>query len=504
MEAGTAVRNREAIALILILFLTGLALWINFAPDNTWLGRDVSTRLGLDLQGGTQVLLKAVSQGDQAVTADEMATSARIIEQRVNGLGVSESVVQRSGTDRIIVELPGVKNPEQAIQTIRSTGQLEFIDPQGQYLQANTAVRTSNNPNPTALQKPAAGVSSTGGVTSTGALTSTGGISATGAVTNTAAQGPVYTSITKGGDLDSNSVKPNFGNSQSLTGGQYAVSFAYRGNSAKSLEQWTAQNNGKPMCIVIDSRVQSCATVQATLVGGSGQITTKTKADAESIYQQLKYGALPTSLQIESSRTVSASLGADSVTASLFAGVVGLVVVGLFMILYYRLPGVLAAVALLIYTAISFALYKFIPITLTLAGIAGFVLSIGIAVDANVLIFARLKEELRRGKSLRAAVDLSFKEAWPAIRDSSAATLITSVILFLFGNSFGVSIIKGFALTLGLGILISLFTAVTVTRTFLRLIVPLPLAQNPWMYELDEAPGLHQERRPEGGIAREA
>ena len=351
----------------------------------------------------------------------------------------------------------------------------------GQYLQTGQVVRTSNNPNPAALQ-------ATPGVTETAQADQT-----------------VFQSITKGTDLNSNDVQPNFGNTQNLSSGQYAVSFAYRGESAISLERWTAQNINKPMCIVLDSRVQSCATVQATLVGGSGQITTSTREEAESIYQQLKYGALPVSLGIESSRTVSASLGADSVSASLFAGVVGLVVVALFMILFYRLPGVLATLALLIYTAITFAIYRFIPITLTLAGIAGFVLSIGIAVDANVLIFARLKEELRKGMSLRKAVELASKEAWPAIRDSSAATMITSVILYIFGNSFGVSIIKGFALTLGMGILISLFTAVTVTQTFLRLIVPLRLAQNPWMFELDEAPGLHQAtRRTEGGVIREA
>lgn len=519
MEADTVVRNRNTVALILMLFLTAVALWINFAPDNTWLGRDVSTRLGLDLQGGTQVLLRAVSQGDQPVVDEAMVTARQIIEQRVNGLGVSEAVVQRSGTDRIIVELPGVRNPEQALQTIRSTGQLEFIDPQRQYLQPGTVVRTSNNPNPVALQNTTtptstgsltdtATLTDTGALTGTGALTSTGALTGTGAVTGTTApaqpEGPVYTSITKGSDLDTTSVLAPVVDTRSV-GGQYAVPFAYRGASAQSLEQWTSQNNQQPMCIVIDSRVQSCATVQATLLGGSGQISTSTREEALAIYQQLKYGALPVSLVTESSRTVSASLGADSVNASLFAGIVGLAVVGLFMILYYRLPGVLATIALLVYTALSFALYKLIPITLTLAGIAGFVLSIGIAVDANVLIFARLKEELRKGMSLRKSVDLAFKEAWPAIRDSSAATIITSVILFMFGNSFGVSIIKGFALTLGLGVIISLFTAVTLTRTLLQLIVPLPIAQNPWMFELDEAPGLHPSAsRREGGVIREA
>jgi preprotein translocase subunit SecD len=246
------------------------------------------------------------------------------------------------------------------------------------------------------------------------------------------------------------------------------------------------------MCIVLDNVVFSCPVVQAALLGGSGEITTSTRADAERIYNQLKYGALPVSFQVESSRTVSATLGQNSVDASVRAGSIGIAVVALFMLLYYRMPGLLATLALLLYTAISFAIYKLIPVTLTLPGIAGFILSIGIAVDANVLIFARLRDELRRGKSLRLAVEQGFDEAWPAIRDSSASTLITSTILFLFGNSFGVSLIIGFALTLGLGVLLSLFTAVVVTRTLLRLTIPLSIAQNPWMYDMKEAPGLQR------------
>jgi preprotein translocase subunit SecD len=275
----------------------------------------------------------------------------------------------------------------------------------------------------------------------------------------------------------------------------FAVSFAFRNESATRLETFTSQNVQKLMCIVLDNVVNSCATIQSALIGGSGEISTSTREESEQLFTQLKYGALPVGLQVESSRTVSATLGQDSVAASILAGIVGLVVVALFMVLYYRLPGLLATLALLIYTALSFALYRLIPITLTLAGIAGFILSIGLAVDANVLIFARLKEELRRGKSLRSSVEAAFVESWPAIRDSNAATLITSLILFLFGNSFGVSIIKGFALTLGLGIILSMFTAIVVTRTFLRLIVPLSIAQNPWMFELEEAPGLERDRK---------
>lgn len=478
------MRSRDATLLILTLIVTGLALWIDFAPDNRWLGRDVRTRLGLDLQGGTQVLLRAQEAN---VTRDVMQTAEQVVDRRVNGLGLSETVVQLSGNDRIIVELPGVTNPEQVSETLRGTGKLEFIsnaDGQGfsttDAPQQGSVVRTSGSPTPR--------------IRSTVPTSSTNELSSTQALSSTLTTGPIYQSITDGRDLDTSKVQPQFGNNQTPGASQFAVGFAFNNASASKLETFTSQNVGRLMCIVLDNVVNSCATIQSALVGGSGQITTSTRAEAERLFTQLKYGALPVPLQVESSRTVTATLGQSSVSASLLAGTVGLIIVALFMILYYRLPGVLATLALLIYTAISFALYRLIPITLTLAGIAGFILSIGLAVDANVLIFARLKEELRRGKSLRTAVEAGFSEAWPAIRDSNASTLITSVILFLFGNSFGVSIIKGFALTLGLGILVSMFTAIVVTRTFLRLIVPLRMAQNPWMFELENAPGLERER----------
>jgi preprotein translocase subunit SecD len=264
------------------------------------------------------------------------------------------------------------------------------------------------------------------------------------------------------------------------------VSFRFTGDSARQLAQFSTNNVNNPMCIALDNTIISCPIIQSALTSGEGIITTRSIDDRDSIYNQLKYGALPIALRVETKRTVSATLGQDSVDASMVAGLVGLSVVGLFMLLYYRLPGFLAVIALLIYTALSFAIYRLIPITLTLAGIAGFVLSIGLAVDANVLIFARLQEELRRQKPLSIAIEQGFREAWPAIRDSSASTLITSTILYMFGNSFGVSIIKGFALTLFLGIILSLFTAIVVTRTLLQLVVSTQFANNLWFFGLDE------------------
>lgn len=463
------MRNREVVPLLFIILLTALCSWISFAPDNTWLGRDVSVRLGLDLQGGTQVLMKA--EGD--VDKELMKTAATVIERRVNGLGVSEAIVQLSGTNRIIVELPGVKNPEQAIETLRGTGRLEFIDTKGKFLGEGTIVKTTGNPNPVMpAVDPNAKVDPA----------------------NPAPQQDetVYESITDGKDLDTKQVALRVTTDKVNT--KPAVTFAFTGDSGTRLGTFSAANIQKPMCIVLDNTVVSCPVIQSALVGGSGEITTGSREDAEKILNQLKYGSLPVTLSIESSRTVSATLGANSVAASTTAGIVGLIVVALFMIFYYRLPGVLATVALMIYTVIIFAVHKLVPITLTLSGIAGFILSIGLAVDANVLIFARLKEELRNKRSLLRAIEAGFEEAWPAIRDSSASTLITSAILFVFGNSFGVSLIKGFALTLALGILLNLFTAVVVTRTFLRLVVKLNAAQNLWLYEIDSSTDLREQR----------
>lgn len=449
------MRSREIYGIILIIAVTGLALVINFIPSQSFFGRDVRIRQGLDLQGGIQVLLRS---SDPNATAEEMQNAAGVIERRVNALGVGETVVQLAGGDRIIVELPGVDNPESAVETLRGTGRLEFIDSQGQYLSAGQPVRTTNSPEPTQLLEQF-------GATSVEEF------------------GPVFTSIVDGADLDTTQVQPRL-----ATGGvtsRPAVSFAFRGASAQRLADFTARNIGQPMCIVLDNQVISCPQINAALTDGSGIIETNSNEDRDRILNQLKYGALPVPLEVETSRTVTATLGQESVQASIMAGIVGLSVVALFMIIFYRLPGLLATLALVIYTLVSFAIYRFVPITLTLPGIAGFILSIGLAVDANVLIFSRLREEYRRGRDIRAALEFGFDESWSAIRDSSVSTLITSIALFIFGNSFGVSIIKGFAITLGLGMVISLFTSVVITRTFMRLaIMPFSDRQAP-LFGLD-------------------
>ena len=446
------MRSREVTSLVLIVLVTGFALWINVAPNENVLGRDVRFRLGLDLQGGIQVLLRT-SEAD--TPREDLETARGVIERRVNALGVGETVVQLAGSDRIIVELPGVDNPDEAVETLRGTGRLEFIDSQGQYIPDGTLIRTSNSPNPSLTE--------------------------TTTITDVNQLGPIFQSITDGADLDTNSVQPSFSQT-GVTGSRPAVAFAFRGASATRLASFTAQNVGQPMCIVLDNRVVSCPQVNAALTDGTGVIEVSNENERDTILNQLKYGALPVPLVIETSRSVTATLGQESVQASVIAGIVGLTVVALFMILFYRLPGLLATIALIVYALISFAIYRFIPITLTLPGIAGFILSIGLAVDANVLIFARLREEYRRGRDIRSALERGFEESWPAIRDSSVSTLITSSVLFMFGSSFGVSIIQGFALTLGLGILVSLFTAIVVTRTLLRMAAPLFNDRQTWLF----------------------
>lgn len=469
---ASAVRRRELNLLLVILLITGLALWIDFTPQINppedkrapWPTRalnwiDVHTRLGLDLRGGTQVLLRS---RDASITPENLLAARQVIESRVNGLGVSEATVQTSGSDRIVVELPDVDQPGQALSTIRSTGRLEFIDPldpqtgQRQFLPDGQLVRTTGSPNPSLANT--GPITSTAGVTSTLTLTQTQELEA-------AQSGPEYQVVADGNDLVGSSVQPGLDQS-----GRPVVAFQFEEPSATQLQQFTAQNVGQPLTIVLDNRVISSATIQAALPG-QGQISTQTTEDRDSLYNVLRYGSLPVGFDVETSRTISPTLGADSIEASWIAGLVGLLAVAIFMIAYYRLPGLIAVIALLIYTAISFALYRLIPITLTLAGIAGFILSIGLAVDGNVLIFARLKEELRLGRSIASGVEEGFIHAWPSIRDSNFATLITTIILYWFGSSFGVSIIKGFALTLGISIPISVFTSVVITRTLLRIIV---------------------------------
>lgn len=440
--------------LILILILIALAIWI-VLPSNQGIRlgsfqRNIQARLGLDLVGGVQALLEADLPAGQTIDSEKMQTAKTIVENRVNGLGVTEAIVQQAGDRRIVVELPGVADPEQAVAIIKETGLLEFVDmgldpvPEGSVVQTDFATGTSGtSPATTAEPTP----------------------------TVTAGEQPapqnnrILHTVMTGEVLKSVEVQRN-------QTGQYVIAFTLTPEGSQTFADYTTQNVGKILGIVLDKEVISTPRVESAITQGEGVITGSfTPESANALAVQLRYGSLPIPLKVITSSTVGPSLGQDSLQKSMIAGLIGLFVVMLFMGLFYRLPGVIADVALLCYALMTFALYKFIPVTLTLPGIAGFVLSIGVAVDANILIFERLKEELHAGRTLRQAIDQGWGRAWPSIRDSNLSTLITCGILFWFGSTYGASIVKGFSLTLAIGVLVSMFTAIIVTRTFLHLIL---------------------------------
>jgi len=263
------------------------------------------------------------------------------------------------------------------------------------------------------------------------------------------------------------------------------ILFEFDSEGSKLFGELTTRLKGKELGIFLDGQPITTPRVQEAITQGRGQITGSfTLDEARNLVIQLNAGALPLPVTVEEERTVDATLGADSVRKSVVAGEIALLVVALFMIIYYRMLGVIAVGALIVYTLLLLAIFKLIPVTLTLAGIAGFILSIGMAVDANVLIFERTKEELRVGKTIGAAIEAGFGRAWTAIRDSNVSALITCVVLFWFGQNFGASIVTGFAATLFIGIILSMFSAVVVSRSFLRAIMANQATLNPSLFGL--------------------
>ncbi len=447
------MRN-NTVTLVIILLLVLAAIYIVSPVDHpSWLERSRSSdpnaqrepldlKLGLDLRGGTQVMLQAKLPEGQTIPDGAINAAKSIVENRVNGLGVSESVVQVQGANRLIVELPGVNNPDQAVETLRSTGQLEFIDPAGAQMSQGMILNTTNRP------------------TAAKDLQKTAAISTTQTSNNLYPMRVFKTVMT--GDILRTAVatQDQFN--------QWQINFELTSAGSKKFGDYTKAHIGQQLVIVLDGRVLSAPTIQA-IITDRGQITGRfTRDQASSLAVQMRYGSLPIPLEVIDKRTIGASLGQDSLNRSLHAGIIGLVAVSIFMLALYRLPGVLACVALLIYILFNLTIFKLIPVTLTLPGLAGFILSIGIAVDANILIFERMKEELRAGRPLRSAIEAGFSRAWPAIFDSNASTMITCLVLFWFGSTFGASIVKGFAITLAIGVLLSMFSAVVVTRAFMR------------------------------------
>lgn len=483
--------------LIGIILLISFAAWVCL-PNNPGIyfqigglkvEKEISVHRGLDLVGGMQVTLEADVPPGTPVDGDSMEAARTIIENRINALGVSEPQLQlQPETNRILVELPGVEDPEEAIRSFKDTGLLEFVDTGDTYLPEGTLVTTSmggpqgtetGEPTPVAEPTPTAEPATpTAAATPTeeatpapeataaaGTLPATPTAEPTPTASEPQPQQPiVYQTILTGKDLKSASV--GFDDY-----GRPMISFELQPEGAQIFAEHTRNNVGKFLTIVMDKQVISSPRINSAIPEGRGVIEgTFTLAEAERIVLQLKYGALPVPLKVVENRTIGPTLGADSINKSLIAGAAGLALVMVFMLAYYRFPGLIAVVALASYAVLVFAAFKLIPVVLTLAGIAGFILSIGMAVDANILIFERTKEEIRSGKTVGAAIEAGFKRAWSSIWDSNVSTLITCAILFWFGTQFGASVIRGFALTLAIGVVISMFTAITLTRTILRVL----------------------------------
>ncbi|MBI5961056.1 MAG: protein translocase subunit SecD [Chloroflexi bacterium] len=463
--------------LAIILLVAALSVWISLPGTESVdvLGFSLTTKVvqGLDLQGGSRVLLR-VPPGTN-FNSDTLDQAVKNVERRVNGLGVTEAVVQRQGEDRVIVELPGVKEQKIAFDAIKSTGMLEFVDfsaitsgsvPEGSCILTTDQVELArgrllegetlkpydqftcpsedlNNP----VEEPA--------------LLNNGE--------------PFKTIMTGAGLSDAAAI------TQGSIGTQWVVNFAINdsGERVDDFIDYVAASANRPMAIVLDGRLLSYPTIQADLASSAGAGTMDggiisgsfTRNDAQILAAQLKYGALPVPLEIIAFDTIGPSLGKLSVDRSIRAGIIGVLTVIAFMLIYYRAAGIAAALALLLFAAINFALFKSIPVTLSLPAITGFLISIGTAVDGNILIFERMKEELRAGRSMERAIEAGFSRAWTSIRDSNTSTIIICVILYFFGNVFGASAVQGFAITLALGLIINLFTAVIATRTFLHTLV---------------------------------
>jgi preprotein translocase subunit SecD len=404
----------------------------------------IDTRLGLDLQGGLRGEYRAIGTADHPVTSDAMATIRSIIEKRINQYGVAEPVVQTQGSDRVVVEIPGVSNEQDVRKLIGSTGRLDFVP----------------------IPRTTAGVSE-------GTVLGTTLPPCPSDVRSITVECVLFS----GDQIDSAS--PGF----TGTTNERAVDFTLKGQGAALFDTFassafvgTNSPDNQQFAIVLDGTVVSAPTVNAARFGGKGQISGGngfTSTEVTNLVTVLKYGALPLSIEEVSFSKISPTLGFNFLQQSVLAGAIGIALVFIFMLVHYRLPGAIALIALLYYALVVYAIFRLIPVTLTLAGVAAFVLSVGMAVDANILIFERTKEELRAGKTLVSAIEAGFNRAWNSIFDSNMSSIITASILFYFGSP----TIRGFALVLIIGVLASMFTAVTVSRQMLRWVVRQPWAR---------------------------
>ncbi|MXY35878.1 MAG: protein translocase subunit SecD [Dehalococcoidia bacterium] len=439
------------LAILAVSVFCLFAVWpsapTRYLPGDFWPeGRGISIgdyerktmRLGLDLQGGAHLVLQAVPPADfEGDLTESLEVAKEVIERRVDAFGVVEPEIQIASGNRLDVQVPGMSLPD-AERLIGRTATLSY--------------RIFND---------------------AGELVAASGI-----------VDEVEIAMT-GQHLKSNTYPERRGTT-------YAVNFETTGVGNELMRQITTRALQHPigdprrrLLVYLDNELISDAVVQG-VIEDQGTITgLHSFTEANDLSRQLNAGALPVPLRTIQANEVSASLGDDSVKASVNAAEIGLLAVLAFMILYYRLPGVLAAFALIVYALITLTVFKMWPVTLTLSGIAAFILSVGMAVDANILIFERMKEELRRGRPLATAIETGFRRAWPSIRDSNVATFITCAILFWFGDQFGASFVRGFAITLAIGVAVSMFSAIVVTRTFLRLFVGTRIARSRWLFNAE-------------------
>jgi preprotein translocase subunit SecD len=450
------MRRGTIILLLFIILLAAGASYVVFWPNpdaqgKPWHGinNPFTFSEGLDLQGGIQVFL-VPKPGQKNVNHETILNTASRLGSRIDGLGLKEPTIRVLTTgnqEGIEVDLPHFNgNERETVNNLLKSGVLEF------WITGSTPLQVGQTFDPMQYTQYNPG------------------------------NKPAFT----GTDLDPN----NLSVGQQEAGNLYKINFAIK--NAAAFGTFTSNHINQVMTVTLDKQVVTSATIQSVITG-AGEITGNfTQAEAQNTVNTLKYGALPIALEKNSENVVSATLGSDTISRSIMAGAIGISIVALFMLLYYRLPGFLADIALALYAIFTLAIFKLIGATLTLAGIAGFILSIGMAVDANVLVFERIKEELRSGRVLASAIDMGWKRAWPSIRDSNVSTIITCAVLYYFGSNFGATMITGFATTLTLGVLVSMFTAIVVTRTLLNLLVPTGVINHPALFGL-----------PAGSMARD-
>lgn len=388
------MRKKSLITLVVTVLLLSAVMAGSFGLITKYIN------LGLDLQGGVHVVLQAKATKETAVTQDAIARTIEVLHRRVNETGVKEPVIQPEGRDRIIVELAGLKDPEEAIRMIGKTAVLRFKTADGKTVLTGEDLKTAQT------------------------------------------------------GIDPYTNQPE-------------ISLTFTSEGARKFAEITTKNVGKPIAIYLDEQLLTNPVVQEPITNGQARITgNRTVEEAENIAKLLRAGALPLDLEFIEKRVVGPTLGADSLNKSILAGEIGLVAILVFMILFYRLPGLVADFALVVYAFLVLGLLAALNATLTLPGIAGFLLSLGMAVDTNIIIYERIKEELRAGKTVRTAIEAGFNRAFTTVLDANVTTLIAAAVLYFLGTAS----IRGFAVTLALGIVASMFTAISFTRWMLRLI----------------------------------